>query len=288
MTPDQLQQLWNLIQKIINAPNAQSGTDILGVTSPILVQFMEKTPLDLTTRNQVVIDGWGVVVGIGDAFFLLLILLGTIQIMLSQSTGALTLPLSQFVPKILVTTLLMHLSFFFGQNLLIFNNMMCGVISVNLQAFFNTINNGAKVTIGQSFLLDLGLIVLLNITMLRLIIQAFERLALWNLLFVLSPLAFLFSFLPQTASVFSFWGRMFLIVTFTQFVQFLAFALGLSLLAKAGLTGFSAMLLAIAMLFLVAKIPDLLGRFPSMSVQGSQGIGRVLSTIIIGARLLAA
>jgi hypothetical protein len=80
---------------------------------------------------------------------------------------------------------------------------------------------------------------------------------------------------------------MFVIVTFTQFVQFLAFALGLALLADSRQNGFSGVLLAIAMLFLVAKIPDLLGRFPSIGVQGSQGIGRVISTVIIGARLLA-
>ena len=80
---------------------------------------------------------------------------------------------------------------------------------------------------------------------------------------------------------------MFIIVTFTQFVQFLAFALGLALLANAGQTGFSGILLAIAMLFLVAKIPDLLAHFPSMSVPNTQGIGRVISTVIIGARLLA-
>jgi hypothetical protein len=105
-------------------------------------------------------------------------------------------------------------------------------------------------------------------------------------LFVLGPLAFFFSFLPQTSSVFSFWGRMFVIVTSTQFVQFLAFALGLALLASSRQNGFSGVLLAIAMLFLVAKIPDVLARFPSMSVQGTQGIGRIIGTIIIGARLL--
>ena len=244
------------------------------------------TPLELTTTNQVVIGVWGTVLTIADAFFLLLIIIGTIQIMISNSTGLLTLPLSQFVPKIIMTALLMNLSFFFGQDLLIFNNLLCSAINANIGGFFNSINNGAKITQGQGLLLYLGLIILLNITLIRLIFQAFERLVLWNLLFVLAPLAFLFSFLPQTSTVFSFWGRMFVIVTFTQFVQFLAFALGLALLANAGQTGFSGILLAIAMLFLVAKIPDLLGRFPSMAVQGSQGISRIISTIIIGTRLL--
>jgi hypothetical protein len=272
-------QIIQAIQNFLNAPSVGFGTGVLGLLQPLLVKFMSNTPLELTVTNQVVIGVWGTVLAIADAFFLLLVL--------SNNTGSLTLPLSQFVPKIFVTALLMNLSFFFGQDLLIFNNLLCGAINANLDGFFNTINNGARVTQGQGFLLYLGVIVVLNFTIIRLIFQAFERLVLWNLLFVLAPLAFLFSFLPQTSSVFSFWGRMFVIVTFTQFVQFLAFTLGLALLANAGQTGFSGVLLAIAMLFLVAKIPDLLARFPSMSVQGSQGIGRVINTIIIGARLLA-
>ena len=280
-------QFWNLLQKVINAPNAGFGTGVLGPLQPLVVTFISTTPLELTTTNQVVVSTWGILLTIADAFFLLLVILGTIQIMISQSTGSLTLPLSQFVPRILVTALLMNLSFFFGQNLLIFNNVLCGAVNANLDGFFNTINNGARVTMGQGFFLSLGVIILLNITLIRLIFQAFERLVLWNVLFVLSPLAFLCSFLPQTSSVFAFWGRMFVIVTFTQFVQFLAFALGLALLASAGQTGLSGILMAIAMLFLVAKIPDLLARFPSMSVQGTAGIGQVISTIIIGSRLLA-
>jgi hypothetical protein len=252
-----------------------------------LITFMSSSPLELTTANAVVIGVWGTVLAIADAFFFLLIIVGTIQMMISQSTGTLTLPLSQFVPKSIVTALLMNLSFFFGQALLSFNNLLCSAINANLNAFFNTINNGARVTQEQGLFLYLGVIIVLNFTLIRLLFQAFERLVLWNLLFVLGPLAFLFSFLPQTASVFSFWGRMFVIVTFTQFVQFLAFTLGLALLANSRQNGFSGMLLAIAMLFLVAKIPDLLAHFPSMGVQGSQGIGRVISTIIIGARLLA-
>ncbi len=279
-------QIIQAIQAFFNTPNTGLGTGVLGPLQPLLVKFMSMTPLELTTTNQVVIGVWGTVLAIADAFFLLLIIIGTIQIMISNSTGLLTLPLSQFVPKIIMTALLMNLSFFFGQDLLIFNNLLCSAINANLGGFFNSINNGARITQGQGLLLYLGLIILLNITLIRLIFQAFERLVLWNLLFVLAPLAFLFSFLPQTSSVFSFWGRMFVIVTFTQFVQFLAFALGLALLANAGQTGFSGILLAIAMLFLVAKIPDLLGRFPSMAVQGSQGISRIISTVIIGSRLL--
>ena len=274
------------VQAWLSNPHTGVGTGVLGPLQPLLIKFMSNTPLELTTTNQVVIGVWGTILPIADAFFLLLVIIGSIQMMVSTSTGTLTIPLNEFVPKIIVTAFLMNLSFFFGQDLLIFNNLLCSAINANLGAFFQTINNGARITQGQGLLLYLGVLILLNVTLIRLLFQAFERLVLWNLLFVLSPLAFLFSFLPQTSSVFSFWGRMFVIVTFTQFVQFLALALGLALLANAGQTGFSGILLAIAMLFLVAKVPDILARFPSMSVQGTQGIGRVIGTIIVGARLL--
>lgn len=287
MTPEQLAQFWKAIQVIVNAPNTAPGTGVLGPLQPLLIQFMSRTPLELTIQNQVVVSAWGVVLAIANAFFALLVVIGTMQIMLAQSTGTLTIPLNQFVPRMVATTLLMNLSFFFGQSLLIVNNALCDVLNAHLDGFFATLNNGARITMGQGLLLYLGVIVLLNITLIRLLFQAFERLVLWNLLLVLAPLAFLFSFLPHTASVFSFWGRMFVVVTLTQFVQFLALTLGLALLASAGQNGVSGMLLAIAMLLLVAKIPDLLARFPAMSVQGTQGIGRMIGSIIVAARLLA-
>lgn len=273
---------WKALQALINAPNTNPGTQVLGPLEPLLIQYMKSSPLELTSANPVVIGAWGTVLAIANAFFLLLVVVGVIQMMLARSTGSLSIPIGQFVPKIIVTSVLMNLSYFLGHNLLY------GEVNANLQAFFTTVNNGGSITMGQGFLLFLATTVLLNIAIIRLLFQAFERLVLWNLLFVLSPLAFLLAFLPQTAAVFSFWGRMFVMVTFTQFVQFLAFALGIALLASAGQNGLVGYLLAIAMLFLVAKIPDLLSRFPSMAVTNSQGVGHLISTAIIAARLLAA
>lgn len=280
------QLLIKLIQVLISAPNTNFGTGVLGPLEPILVQYMRNTPLELTTANQVVIVAWRTVLAIANAFFLLLVITGVIQTMISNSTGTLSIPISQFVPKIIMTGLLMNLSFFFGQNLLIFNNLLCGEVNANLNTFFNSINNGGRINNGQGFWLYFATVVLLNIGIIRLLFQAFERLVLWNLLFVLSSLAFLFLFLPQTASVFAFWGRLFIVTTFVQFVQFLAFALAIAMIANAN--GLTQYLMAIAMLFLVAKVPDILSRFPSMGVSPSRGIGQLISTTIVAARLLAA
>jgi hypothetical protein len=46
---------------------------------PVLIKFMSNTPLELTTSNQVVIRVWGTVLAIADAFFLLLVIIGSIQ-----------------------------------------------------------------------------------------------------------------------------------------------------------------------------------------------------------------
>lgn len=281
-------EFWNLLQRIWNAPNNLFDTGVLGPLEPILVQFMKQTPLELTSANTVVIGVWGTMLAIANAFFLLLIITGVIQMMISSSTGTLSIPLSQFVPKILVTGLLMNLSYFFGQDLLIVNNLLCGEVNANLGAFFNIINNGSRITFGQGFLLFFATSVLLNVGIVRLLFQTFERLGLWVLLFALGPLAFFCAFLPLTASVFSFWGRMFVVVTFTQFVQFLAFGLAIALLTSAGQNGLVGYLMAIAMLFLVTKIPNLLSRFPSMGGTNAQGIGHLISEAIIAARLLAA
>ncbi len=281
-------EFWNLLQRIWNAPNNLFDTSVLGPLEPLLIQFMKQTPLGLTSANTVVIGVWGTMLGIANAFFLLLIITGVIQMLISSSTGTLSIPLSQFVPKIFVTGLLMNLSYFFGQDLLIFNNVLCGEVNANLAAFFNILNHGSRITFGQGFLLFFATSVLLNIGIVRLLFQTFERLGLWVLLFVLGPLAFLCAFLPLTASVFSFWGRMFVVVTFTQFVQFLAFGLAIALLTSAGQSGLVGYLMAIAMLFLVTKIPNLLSRFPSMAGTNAQGIGHLISEAIIAARLLAA
>ncbi|GHO50840.1 conjugal transfer protein TrbL family protein [Ktedonospora formicarum] len=278
---------WDLLQKIFTSPNSLFGTSTLGPLEPLLITYLKSTPENLTAGNPVVIGAWGTMLAVADAFFALFIIVGAIQIMISNSTGTLTIPLSQFVPKIITTALMLNLSYFFCRMVLQLNNVLCGSVNANLDRFFQTINNGARITQGQSLLLYLGILILLNVLLFRLLFEAFDRLVLWNLLFVLSPIAILFSFLPHTSSVFTFWARLFLVVTFTQFVQFLAFALGLALLASFGQNGFDSLLLAIAMLFLVTKIPSLLARFSAMPVQSGQGIGQMIGTIVVGARLLS-
>jgi hypothetical protein len=280
----------NLIKILFSTPNQQFGTNVLGPLEPLLVQFLRTTPEGWTTANTVIYGAWGTMLAVANAFFILFFLAGVIQIMISQSTGTLAIPLEQFVPRAITTALMMNLSFFFCRVLLQFNNLLCGVVNGNLDSFFQTVNNGSRITLGQGLVLYYAIIILLNIGLIRLLLQAFERLVLWNLLFVLSPIAFLCAFLPIAAPAFAFWGRMFVVVTFTQFLQFLAFMLGVALFTSAGNGAgpLVQLLMAVAMLYLVAKIPALIGRFPSMGVNASQGVGQVIGSVLLFARLIAA
>jgi hypothetical protein len=110
--PMNLQLFLQALQAVLNSPPQGVGTGILGPLQPLLIQFLGNTPLALTVNNQVVMGAWGTVLALADAFFLLLLMVGAIQIMIAQSTGTLALPLDQFVPKAIVTVLLMNLSFF--------------------------------------------------------------------------------------------------------------------------------------------------------------------------------
>lgn len=278
---------WMIVHWNDPVPPNVSGTDILGPLGPTLIHFMQNTPENLTTSNPIVQTAFTSMLAVSNGFFLLLIILGAMQIMMAQTTGTLSVPLSQFVPKILLTALLMNLSFFFCKNLLDFNNALCELVSGNLVTFFNAVNRGSRITVGEAILLYVGVVVFMNVLLVILLLQVFERVALWNLLLVFAPIAFLCSFLPHTSTFFSFWGRMFVVVTFTQFVQFLALALGLEMVATAGLHGIDGLFLAAAMLLLLTKIPGLLARFSSLSLQGA-GIGTVVSTVVLAARFLAA
>jgi hypothetical protein len=69
---------------------------------------------------------------VADAFLGLIVVLGAMQMMYGQSTGTLYMPVSQFVPKLILTAILIHLSFLMGQDLLVLNNLLCGLVHANV------------------------------------------------------------------------------------------------------------------------------------------------------------
>src|SRR5262249_9204618 len=119
------------------------------------------------------------------------------------------------------------------------------------------------------------------------IFQAIKRMVFFNLLFVLSGLAFLASFLPGSSAWFAFWARTYVVTIFTQFFQYLCFGLGIQfwLAISAQHTGVVGFILAVAMLTMVAELPALLSRFATSSGASVEGVGSLVRAGITAARL---
>jgi len=248
--------------------------------------MISSTSLAFTTQNAVVIAGWRTMTLVADVFLGLFLVVGTIQIMYGDTTGSLRMPVGQFVGKGLLTALLIHLSALIGEQLLILNNLLCGLVVGNVQQFIRGVNNGHLFTNGQALGLTIVMVIVFGIGFFRVIFQAIKRVIRFNVLFVLSGPAFLTSFHPATAPVFSGWLRLYVVTIFEQFLQFLTFGLGLQFLIATKQNGLTGFILAVAMLNMTAEIPSLLARFGAAAGQGG-GMGSLLSTAVKAAVLFA-
>jgi len=250
-----------------------------------LINLTGNTPLEFSTANPIVDAGWHLMVGAADAFLGLIVIVGAIQIMYGQTTGTLYMPVGQFLSKAVLTVILIHLSFIIGQDLIILNNELCGVVHIQVQDFIRQVNGGQPFNGGQTLSLTAVLAIVFSGSLVRVIFQAVKRIVFFNVLFVLSGPAFLMSFLPQTSAWFAYWGRTYVVTAFTQFVQFTTMSLGFEFLIgtkQGGLTGF---LLAIAMLNLTAEIPELLSRFAASAGASVSGAGSLVRSAVTAAAL---
>ena len=90
-----------------------------GISGPFnsLVPLLGNTPLPLTTTNAVVSGTWTVMTGVADAFLGLIVVIAAMQMLYGQTTGTLYIPPGQFVPKLVLTVVLVNLSQLIGQDL---------------------------------------------------------------------------------------------------------------------------------------------------------------------------
>jgi hypothetical protein len=123
-------------------------TILQGISGPIepLMTLVGTTPMEFTTANTLVITGWKTLTPVADGFLALLVTVKALQMMYGQSTGTFYMPVGQFVPKVILTALLMHLSFILGQDLILLNNLLCGLVQANVMDFIvRTDELGVKV-----------------------------------------------------------------------------------------------------------------------------------------------
>jgi hypothetical protein len=258
-----------------------------GISGPFngLIPLLGNTPLALTTANNVVLGAWQVMTGVADAFLGVLVVIAAVQVLYGQSTGTLYMPISQFIPRLILTAILIHLSLIMGQDLILINNALCGLVRADVAGFILQANGGKPFAAGQTIGLATVLAIIASLSLIRVIFQAFKRIVLFDLLFVLSGPAFLLSFHPLTAPWFSFWARLFVVTIFTQFFQFLGIGLGIQLIVDSHQTGVIGFFLATAMFTLVAEIPHLLSRFSGAMDSPSRGLGGLVHAAVVAAIL---
>ncbi|HEY7419564.1 MAG TPA: hypothetical protein VH593_30565, partial [Ktedonobacteraceae bacterium] len=252
----------------------------LGNSIAPLVNMIGSTPLAFTTQNAVVIAAWRTMTTVADIFLGLLIVIGAIQMMYADTTGSSRIPLGQFVGKAILTALLIHLSAFIGEELLTLNNLLCGLVGANIVDFIRSVNKGHLFDTQQTRVLAFVMAIVFGIGLFRVVFQAIKRVIRFNVLFVLSGPAFLTSFYPTTALVFSSWARLYVTTIFEQFLQFLTFGMGLQFLIATKQTGLVGFILAVAMLNLTAEIPGLLTRFGATAGGQGGGLGSLFSTAV--------
>jgi hypothetical protein len=178
----------------------------------------------------------------------------------------------EFLPRLLLGSILINTAGWWGKLAVDVNNAACGAFGApNLADVIGTLLRvaGSPVTglLMASIVMVMGLL---------LIVQQLMRLALVDVLLVLGPLAALCWILPQTHNWGRRWGTLFIGTVFAQTVQVLTLHLGFSLttdlppLTAAGVL--IQPLLGIAVLALALKIPSLMG--------GGAAGGNIVSSLI--------
>lgn len=250
-----------------------------------LVALIGTTHLEFMTANGVVIAGWNTMTAVADGVLGLLVVIKVIQMMYGQTTGTLYTSPGQFIPKVILTVILMHLSFLIGQDLLILNQTLCDLIHANVAAFLQQVNGGQAFNVGQQLGVAIILAIVFTLSMIRIIFQAVKRIIFFDVLFILSAPAFLMSFDAQTSPWFSFWARTYVVTVFTQFFQLLTFSLGMQFLVVSKQTGILGFFLAVVMLNFTAEIPGILSRFSATAGANTAGIGTLVRSAITAAAL---
>ncbi|GHP00759.1 hypothetical protein KSF_108060 [Reticulibacter mediterranei] len=259
--------------------------DLMHAITPFLA-MIGNTPTAFTTGNPVVHGAWLTMVGVADAFLGLYVTMKIIQMMHGEATGTTHMPLSQFVPKVILTVLLIHASAFLGEQLIAIVNALCELVRTNVTDFLKQVNGGKLFDANQNTGLSVVLAIVFGISLVRVVFQAIKRIVFFNVLFVFSGPAFLMSLDLQTAPWFQFWFRTYLVTILEQFIQFLTFSLGFQFLLAIKQTGFTGFILAIAMLNLTAEIPSIMARFASSTGGSAPGLGSLVRGAVTAAALL--
>jgi Conjugal transfer protein TrbL len=225
------------------------------------LNFISRTPETLTYQSPTVLGLWGRMRQIANAGLALVAFVGGLNVILNRRLGTPYHDAFQFLPRLAVGAVLANTSAQWTGLAIWANNQLCDAIG-------HASLPGLEQTAAElQALADIVLAIVYLAVGLLLISQMLLRLALLDLLVVVSPLALLLWVLPQTEGWWRRWSTAFTGAVFAQFVQVGTLKLaggllrelsGSALLSEARILY---LLLAITSLVLTLKVPSLLNAY---------------------------
>ena len=239
------------------------------------LNFVTRTPPAGSYDSATVHGLWDLSRAIANLALAVVVMWGGFNVMLRKHTGSLYPGVMELLPRVVLAALAANLSLEFARVLIDLNNGLCASIGqVGLPGYEHA-------RFAQEGIAMLLVAIAYGVVALLLVLQMLTRLALLDLLIVLSPVMMLLWVLPQTQGWTRWWARLFGLTVFQQAVQMVALRLGSSLMVE--LTPGSAsdalltLLLGIAVCWLTLQVPSLL-----RGQVHHAGAGAVVSLVAVG------
>jgi TrbL/VirB6 plasmid conjugal transfer protein len=238
------------------------------------LNFVTRTPAAGSYESATVRSLWDFSRAIVNVALAAIVMWGGFNVIIKQHTRSPYHEAMELLPRVILAALAANLTLEFARVLIDLNNGFAGAIGqVGLPGY-------EQASTSQEGMAAVFMAISYGIVVLLLVLQMLMRLALIDLLIVLSPLMMLLWVLPQTQGWTRWWTNLFPITVFQQAVQMITLRLGSALMIELTPGSVSnallTLLLGIAVCWLTLKVPSLLRG----QVQHA-GLGSVVNLVVL-------
>jgi hypothetical protein len=238
------------------------------------LNFVTRTPAAGTYESPTVRSLWDFSRAVANAGLALVIMWGGFGVMIRQQTHTPYYDLMELLPRVILGALAANLTLLFATLLIDTNNALAaGVGQTGLPGY-------DQATPTQEGMAKVITALVYGVVAILLVLQMLMRLALIDLLIILSPVMVLCWVLPQTQGWFRWWTSLFPTTVFQQVTQLITLRLGASLMVELtpGSTdnALLTLFLGIAVCWLTLKVPALL-----RSGAHRAGLSSVVSMVLV-------
>ena len=220
------------------------------------LNFVTRTPAEGSYESPTVRSLWDFSRAIANAGLALVVMWGGFNVMVRQHIGSPYHGAMELLPRVILAALAVNLTLEFARVLIEVNNAFAAAIGqVGLPGY-------EQANVAQEGIALVFVAIAYAVMALLLVFQMLMRLALLDVLIVLSPLMVLLWVLPQTQGWTRWWAHLFPITVFQQVVQLVVLRLGAALMVELVPGGAAdallTLLLGIAVAALTLRVPALL------------------------------